>query len=147
MASLSVSMSSPRWQAFRNMAAPQVLTPVQAVAVAALSDETHVAGRTAALRRQPAAAERILGSRWVAYAARRFFRGSLTSPNTAVAWRPCGCGSARPGCTIPGGYLSGSASTAINPGANAGCGIAMVELLALTSRTPRPHRRNSADHQ
>ena len=51
------------WVAFRNMAAPQVPGPVQAVAVAAYGDEAHVIENRRLYDAKYAAAERILGSR------------------------------------------------------------------------------------
>ncbi|MCE1235404.1 MAG: aminotransferase class I/II-fold pyridoxal phosphate-dependent enzyme [Hyphomicrobiales bacterium] len=121
-----------RWVAFRNMAAPQVPTPTQAVAVAALSDEAHVAENRRLYDAKFAAAERILG--------RRF--GFATPPGgfflwldvadlgggeaTALRlWRDAGVR------TIPGGYLSASGADGRNPG-DRYLRLAMVESLALT---------------
>jgi N-succinyldiaminopimelate aminotransferase len=50
------------WATFRNVAAPQVPLPVQAVAVAALGEETHVAENRRLYDLKFAAAERHLGS-------------------------------------------------------------------------------------
>lgn len=121
-----------RWVAFRNMAAPQVPTPVQAVAVAALSDETHVAENRRLYDAKFAAAERILGSRWgYATPPGGFFLWLDVAEHgggEAVAlrlWREAGVR------TIPGGYLSGLGLDGTNPGER-WLRIAMVESLALT---------------
>ena len=118
------------WVAFRNMAAPQVPGPVQAVAVAAFAAETHVAENRRLYDAKFAAAARILGSRY----------GYATPPGgfflwldvadrgggEAVAlrlWREAGVRA------IPGGYLCGGAGS--TPG-DAYLRVAMVESLALT---------------
>ncbi len=64
------------WTRLRNMAAPQVPTPVQAVAVAAYRDESHVAAGRAAYNARFAAAERILGGRF----------GAVTPPGGFFLW-------------------------------------------------------------
>ncbi len=121
-----------RWVAFRNMAAPQVPGPIQAVAVAAFSDEAHVAENRRLYDAKFAAATRILGKRW----------GYETPPGgfflwldvaalgggEVVAerlWREAGVR------TIPGGYLSATGAKGTNPG-DPYLRIAMVESLALT---------------
>lgn len=115
-----------RWATFRNVAAPQVPLPVQAVAVAALADEDHVAENRQLYDAKFAAAERILGPAF----------GSVTPPGgfflwldvarfgggEAVAlrlWRDVGVK------TIPGGYLAADGPDG-NPGADY-LRIAMVE--------------------
>lgn len=64
------------WTRLRNMAAPQVPLPIQAVAVAAYGDETHVEEGRALYNARYAAAERILG--------RRF--GHATPPGGLFLW-------------------------------------------------------------
>jgi aspartate/methionine/tyrosine aminotransferase len=80
------------WSAFRNMAAPQVPNPMQAVAVAAYADEAHVAENRALYDAKYAVAERILGPRF----------GTVTPEGGFFLWldvagRAEGCG-ARPVC-------------------------------------------------
>ena len=120
------------WVAFRNMAAPQVPGPVQAVAVAAYGDETHVIENRRLYDAKYAAAERILGSRygyatpaggfflWLDVAA--FGGGEAAALNL---WKAAGLR------TIPGGYLSGTGEDGRNPGERY-LRVAMVESLALT---------------
>lgn len=121
-----------RWVAFRNMAAPQVPGPIQAVAVAALGDEAHVAENRRLYDAKYAAAERILGTRW----------GYATPPGGFFLWLDVGaCGGGEAVAlrlwqeagvrTIPGGYLSGPGPDGTNPG-DRWLRIAMVESLALT---------------
>ena len=50
-------------RAFRNVAGPQVPTPILAASAACWSDENHVAANRAAYQEKMAAAERILGNR------------------------------------------------------------------------------------
>ena len=121
-----------RWVAFRNMAAPQVPGPVQAVAVAAYSDEAHVAENRRLYDAKFAAAERILGRRWgYATPPGGFFLWldvAALGGGEAVAlrlWREAGVR------TIPGGYLAGPGRDGANPG-DRWLRIAMVESLALT---------------
>lgn len=120
------------WLAFRNMAAPQVPGPIQAVAVAAFSDETHVVANRRLYDAKFAAAERILAGRhghatppggfflWLDVAA-------LGGGETVAVrlWREAGVR------TIPGGYLAGPGLAGTNPG-DRWLRIAMVESLALT---------------
>lgn len=121
-----------QWVAFRNMAAPQVPSPIQAVAVAALSDEAHVAENRRLYDAKFASAERILGTRY----------GYATPPGGFFLWldvSACGGGEAvalklwrEAGLrTIPGGYLSAPGLGHTNPG-DPYLRIAMVESLALT---------------
>jgi aspartate/methionine/tyrosine aminotransferase len=121
-----------RWVAFRNMAAPQVPGPVQAVAVAALADEAHVVENRRLYDAKFAAAERILGTRYgYATPPGGFFLWldvAALGGGEAVAlrlWREAGVR------TIPGGYLSGPGLDGVNPG-DRWLRIAMVESLALT---------------
>jgi aspartate/methionine/tyrosine aminotransferase len=120
------------WVGFRNMAAPQVPGPVQAVAVAAFGDEDHVIENRRLYDAKFAMASRILGSRY----------GYATPPggfflwldvaalgggeDVAVRlWRDAGVR------TVPGGYLCGTGPDGHNPGA-AYLRVAMVESPALT---------------
>lgn len=120
------------WVAFRNMAAPQVPGPVQAVAVAAFGDEAHVIENRRLYDAKFAAARRILGDRF----------GHETPPGgfflwldvaalgggEAVAirlWREAGVR------TVPGGYLCGASPEGHNPG-DRYLRVAMVESPALT---------------
>jgi aspartate/methionine/tyrosine aminotransferase len=52
-----------RFRAFRNVAGPQVPTPILAASAACWRDEMHVAANRAAYQEKMAAAERILGNR------------------------------------------------------------------------------------
>lgn len=120
------------WVAFRNMAAPQVPGPIQAVAVAAYGDEAHVIENRRLYDAKYAAAERILGSRygyatptggfflWLDVAA----QGGGEAAALAL-WKTAGLR------TIPGGYLSGTGEGGHNPG-DRYLRVAMVESLALT---------------
>ncbi|NLH82810.1 MAG: aminotransferase class I/II-fold pyridoxal phosphate-dependent enzyme [Phyllobacteriaceae bacterium] len=121
-----------RWVAFRNMAAPQVPSPIQAVAVAALSDEAHVVDNRRLYDAKFASAERILGRRYgYATPPGGFFLWldvAAHGGGEAVAlklWREAGLR------TIPGGYLSAPGLDGTNPG-DPYLRIAMVESLALT---------------
>ena len=53
-----------RFRAFRNVAGPQMPSPIQAASAAAWRDEVHVAANRAAYAEKMAAAERILGNRF-----------------------------------------------------------------------------------
>jgi aspartate/methionine/tyrosine aminotransferase len=68
------------WAGFRNMGAPQVPGPIQAVAVAALADETHVAENRRLYDAKYAAAERILAGRF----------GHTTPPGGFFLWLDVG---------------------------------------------------------
>lgn len=95
------------WTRLRNMAAPQVPTPVQAVGVAAFADEAHVADNRRLYDEKYAAAERILGGRfpdltppggfflWLDVA--RFGGGEAAALRL---WTEAGLR------TVPGGYLA-----------------------------------------
>lgn len=120
------------WVGFRNMAAPQVPGPVQAVAVAALADEAHVIENRRLYDAKYAAAERLLAGRYgYATPPGGFFLWldvAALGGGEAVAlrlWREAGVR------TVPGGYLCGSGADGHNPGA-AYLRVAMVESPALT---------------
>lgn len=121
-----------RFAAFRNMAAPQVPTPVQAVAVAAYADEAHVVENRRLYDAKYEAARRILGNRF----------GDVVPPGgfflwldvsahgggEAVAlrlWREAGLR------VVPGGYLAAEGPDGVNPGA-AYVRLALVDDLAVT---------------
>lgn len=121
-----------RWVAFRNMAAPQVPTPLQAVAVAAFGDEAHVVENRRLYDAKFAAAERILGPKFGSVTpAGGFFLWldvSAHGGGEAAAlklWREAGVRS------IPGGYLSAEGPDGTNPGAPY-LRLALVDSLALT---------------
>ncbi len=121
-----------RWVAFRNMAAPQVPTPLQAVAVAAFGDEAHVIENRRLYDAKFAAAERILGSKFGSVTpAGGFFLWldvSRHGGGEAAAlklWREAGVRS------IPGGYLSAEGPDGTNPGERY-LRLALVDSLALT---------------
>ena len=121
-----------RWVAFRNMAAPQVPTPLQAVAVAAYGDEAHVIENRRLYDAKFAAAERILGSKFGSVTpAGGFFLWldvSRHGGGEAAAlklWREAGVRS------IPGGYLSAEGPDGTNPGERY-LRLALVDSLALT---------------
>lgn len=125
------------WAAFRNMAAPQVPNPVQAVAVAALADEAHVEENRRLYNAKYAAAERILGNRFGPVTPPGGFflwldvkgRGEAgLDPGEAVAlrlWRQAGVR------CVPGSYLSAAGPDGVNPGTDY-LRVAMVEDLATT---------------
>lgn len=120
------------WAAFRNMAAPQVPGPVQAVAVAAFGDEAHVIENRRLYDVKFEAAARMLGNRfgyetppggfflWLDVAA--FGGGEAVAVRL---WREAGVR------TVPGGYLCGIGDDGRNPGADY-LRVAMVESPALT---------------
>ncbi len=121
-----------RWATFRNVAAPQVPLPVQAVAVAALADEAHVAENRRLYDLKFAAAEERLGPLFE----------ELTPPGGFFLWLDVadrGGGEAvtlrlweRAGVrVVPGAYLAATQADGSNPGA-AYVRIAMVERLDIT---------------
>ena len=121
-----------RWAAFRNMAAPQVPSPIQAVAVAAFRDEAHVEENRRLYNAKYAAAERILGTRygyetpeggfflWLDMAAHGGGEAA-----TIKLWREAGVR------VVPGGYLSAAGPDGHNPG-DRYLRVAMVDDLAAT---------------
>ena len=121
-----------RWLKFRNMAAPQVPGPIQAVAAAAYRDEAHVEENRRLYNAKYAAAERILGTRY-GYETPEggFFLWldvSAQGGGEAVAlrlWREAGVR------VLPGGYLSAAGSDGTNPG-EPYLRVAMVEDQAAT---------------
>ena len=120
------------WVGFRNMAAPQVPGPVQAVAVAAFADEAHVIENRRLYDAKFAAAERLMAGRYGHFTpAGGFFlwldvAGLGGGEAVAVRlWREAGVR------TVPGGYLCGTGTGGGNPG-EAYLRIAMVESPALT---------------
>ncbi|MBL8574880.1 MAG: aminotransferase class I/II-fold pyridoxal phosphate-dependent enzyme [Hyphomicrobiaceae bacterium] len=121
-----------RWHDFRNMAAPQVPNPVQAVAVAAYADETHVIENRRLYDAKYAVAEAVLGSRF----------GFATPPGGFFLWLDVGAQGGGEAVTlrlwreaglrvIPGGYLAATGADGRNPGDNY-IRIALVDGLDLT---------------
>lgn len=121
-----------RWATFRNVAAPQVPLPVQAVAVAALADEAHVAENRRLYDLKFAAAEARLGHLFP----------DLTPPGGFFLWLDVAAGGGGEAMAtrlwreagvkvVPGAYLAATAPDGGNPGARY-LRIAMVEQLALT---------------
>ena len=120
------------WAALRNVTAPQVPMPIQAVAVAALGDEAHVVENRRLYDLKYVAAQEILGSRFQDLVPPGGFFLWLDvgrwggGEDVAVRlWRETGVK------VVPGGYLSATAG-GVNPGADF-IRIAMVESLE-TSR-------------
>ena len=117
---------------FRNLGAPQVPEPVQAVAVTAYGDEAHVEENRRLYRAKFDLADRMLGSR---YGYRRpdggFFLWLDVSatggdePVTKKLWRQAGLR------VVPGSYLARSAADGSNPGAGY-LRVALVDDLATT---------------
>ena len=121
------------WAALRNVTAPQVPMPIQAVAVAALADEAHVRENRRLYDLKYAAAEEILGDRFPDLVPPGGFflwldvsRWGGGEEATARLWKEQGVK------VVPGGYLSATDADGINPGADF-IRIAMVESLE-TSR-------------
>ncbi len=120
------------WATFRNVAAPQVPLPVQAVAVAALSDEAHVEENRRLYDAKYAAASRILGDRFGPVVAPGGFFLWLDvaahGGGEAAAlrlWREAGVK------VLPGEYLAAAGADGSNPGARY-IRLAMVEALPAT---------------
>lgn len=126
-----------RWTRFRNMAAPQVPEPVQAVAVAAFSDEAHVEANRRLYNAKYAAAERILGPvfgpvtpeggffLWLdvtGLAEDGFDAGEAA---TLRLWREGGVR------VVPGSYLAAPGRDGTNPGADF-LRVALVDDLPAT---------------
>jgi aspartate/methionine/tyrosine aminotransferase len=120
------------WTRLRNMAAPQVPEPLQAVAAAAYGDEAHVAAGRAAYNARYALAERIIGNRF----------GYRTPPGGFFLWLDMsGHGGGEAAAirlwreagvkALPGGYLALPQPDGSNPG-EPFLRIAMVQDLATT---------------
>lgn len=121
------------WAALRNVTAPQVPMPIQAVAVAALADEAHVVENRRLYDLKYAVAKEILGGRfpdlvppggfflWLDVG--RWGDGEQVAERL---WREMGVK------VVPGGYLSATGADGVNPGHDF-IRIAMVESLE-TSR-------------
>lgn len=121
------------WAALRNVTAPQVPMPIQAVAVAALADEAHVLENRRLYDLKYAVAQEILGDRFP----------DLVPPGGFFLWLDVGrWGSGEEVAArlwkekgvkvVPGGYLSATDAEGVNPGSDF-IRIAMVESLE-TSR-------------
>jgi aspartate/methionine/tyrosine aminotransferase len=121
-----------RWARLRNVCAPQVPAPVQAVASAALRDERHVAANRDLYNAKYRAAEAALAGRFgYATPAGGFFLWldmATAGGGEAAAirlWRDFGVR------TLPGGYLARPDPTGRNPADNY-IRVAMVDDLATT---------------
>jgi N-succinyldiaminopimelate aminotransferase len=117
------------WMRFRNIAAPQVPGPIQAVAIAAYEDESHVADNRAQYNAKYAAAAAILGPNIRARTPEGgFFLWLEVGDGEAAAvklWQEAGVR------TIPGAYLSLPRPDGSNPGTPY-LRVAMVQDLATT---------------
>jgi N-succinyldiaminopimelate aminotransferase len=121
-----------RWTRLRNTAAPQVPTPLQAVAVAAFGDEKHVADNRRLYDAKYALARERLGHRfadlvppggfflWLDVAA-----GGGGEAMALKLWRDAGLR------TVPGGYLAVPGPDGRNPG-DPFLRLALVDDLATT---------------
>ncbi|MBN9020400.1 MAG: aminotransferase class I/II-fold pyridoxal phosphate-dependent enzyme [Rhizobiales bacterium] len=116
------------WTRLRNMAAPQVPTPIQAVAVEAYRDETHVEANRALYNEKFAMAEAMLGERLGKVPAGGFFLWLQVGDGEAAAVRLWERGGVR---TIPGGYLALPDAQGRNPG-DAYLRVAMVQDVDVT---------------
>ena len=117
----------------RNVAAPQVATPAQRVAIAAYGDETHVEENRLLYREKFDLADQIVGDRygyqrpaggfflWLNVAA---FGGSEAA--TLALWREAGVR------VVPGRYLAREQADGSNPGAGY-IRVAMVQNKAITA--------------
>lgn len=118
------------WTRLRNMAAPQVPTPIQAVAVAAYSDETHVAENRALYNVKFELAREMLG---VDVPEGGFFLWLDVGDGEEAAvrlWRDAGVR------TIPGAYLCLPTTAGDNPG-HSFLRVAMVQDIATTTEALR----------
>lgn len=121
------------WAALRNVTAPQVPMPIQAVAVAALADEAHVVENRRLYDLKYGVAQEILGNRFPDLVPPGGFflwldvgRWGGGEDVSARLWKEKGVK------VVPGGYLSATDANGINPGRDF-IRIAMVESLE-TSR-------------
>ncbi|MDR3372177.1 MAG: aminotransferase class I/II-fold pyridoxal phosphate-dependent enzyme [Ancalomicrobiaceae bacterium] len=122
-----------RWTGFRNMAAPQVPLPIQAVAAAVLGDEAHVEDNRRLYNAKFEAAERMLsplfgnitppGGFFLWLDVARFGGGEAV---TLKLWREAGVR------VVPGGYLAATDDTGHNPG-DAYIRLALVDGLDATT--------------
>lgn len=117
------------WAAVRNVSAPQVPMPIQAVAVAALSDEAHVIENRRLYDLKYDAAEEILGGRFAGLRPPGGFflwldvsRWGGGETVTSRLWAEAGVK------VVPGAYLSATDAAGHNPGRDF-IRIAMVENL------------------
>ncbi len=118
------------WLRLRNMAAPQVPGPIQAVAVAAYGDEAHVAENRALYNEKFELARTILGA---PVPEGGFFLWLDVGDGEEAAirlWREAGVR------TIPGGYLCLPTETGDNPG-HSFLRVAMVQDIATTTEALR----------
>ncbi len=118
------------WLRLRNMAAPQVPGPIQAVAVAAYGDEAHVAENRALYNEKFELARAILGA---PVPEGGFFLWLDVGDGEEAAirlWREAGVR------TIPGGYLCLPTASGDNPG-HSFLRVAMVQDIATTTEALR----------
>ena len=118
---------------FRNVAAPQVPTPMQRVAIAAYGDETHVKENRQLYREKFDLADQVIGDR---YAYRRPAGGFFlwldvaaqggSEAATLALWREGGLR------VVPGRYLAREQKDGSNPGANY-VRVAMVQNKEITA--------------
>ncbi|MDQ0437303.1 aspartate/methionine/tyrosine aminotransferase [Kaistia dalseonensis] len=117
------------WTRLRNMAAPQVPGPIQAVGVAAYRDEAHVVENRALYNEKYRLAAEILGPDLCPTVPEGGFFLWLDVGNGEEAavrlWREAGVR------TIPGGYLSLPGADGLNPG-DGFIRVAMVQDIATT---------------
>ncbi|SHF56554.1 Aspartate/methionine/tyrosine aminotransferase [Kaistia soli DSM 19436] len=118
------------WTRLRNMAAPQVPTPIQAVAIAAYGDETHVAENRALYNAKFELAQEILG---VAVPEGGFFLWLDVGDGEEAAVRLWSEAGVR---TIPGAYLCLPTAAGDNPGRSF-LRVAMVQDIATTTEALR----------
>lgn len=122
-----------KFLAFRNMAGPQVPTPLLAVAAAVLGDEAHVVDNRRLYNEKFAAAERILAP---------LFAAPVTPPGGFCLWLDVGrfgddtvlakrLWTEEGVKVLPGSYLAGVGADGVNPGAGF-LRLALVEPLAAT---------------
>ena len=117
------------WTRLRNTAAPQVPTPIQAVAVAAYADEAHVAANRSLYNEKYALAETILGPRLGSGVPQGgFFLWLGVQDGEKAALRLWREGGVR---TIPGAYLCLPDAAGRNPGERF-LRVAMVQDIELT---------------
>jgi aspartate/methionine/tyrosine aminotransferase len=121
-----------RWLAFRNMAGPQVPTPLLAVAAAALGDEAHVVENRRLYNEKFAAAETILAPVFGPVTPEGGFclwldvaRYGDDAALVARLWREAGVRA------LPGSYLAAAGPDGRNPGAGR-LRLALVDSLEST---------------
>ena len=129
-----------RFQAFRNVAAPQSPLPVLAAAAAAWNDDAHAAQNRARYQKKIDTAERILGNRFGFYRpAGGFFLWLDVGDGEQAAmklWREAGLK------TLPGKYLSQDDPSV--PGGNPGASFIRLALVQDEQQTEQALTRLAA---